>query len=75
MKTCYFCKGPIESKRIDYMARSGDDYVLVKNLPAETCAQCGEVYLDPEAARWIDQALTNAQNSDERLEIPVVTCN
>lgn len=74
MKTCYLCKGRITKKAIDYMARQGNDYTLVKNLPADICEQCGEVYLDLAASRRVDEALTRSREAQEHLSIPVVSC-
>lgn len=72
MSTCYFCKGNVVRARIDYMAQSKGDYVLIRNLPVEQCTQCGEVFLDVPASRQIDAALADAAGADERVEIPVV---
>ena len=74
MKTCYFCKGSLGRSRIDYMARRAAQYVLIRSLPAETCRQCGEVYLNAMASRQIDAALSKAATTKLRLEIPVVNC-
>ena len=74
MKTCYFCKGPVAPAHIDHMARVERQYVLVRHVPAEVCSQCGEVYLDANASRHIDEAIAHATNSPERLSVPVVTC-
>ena len=75
MKTCYFCKGPVSRKTIDYMAQHGNDYTLVKNLPANVCEQCGEVYLDAAASHCVDKALLEASKAKEHLHIPVVSCH
>jgi YgiT-type zinc finger domain-containing protein len=74
MTTCRFCRGPIVSKRIDHMAQRGDVYVLIRNLPAEVCAQCSEVYLDVAASRCVDRALDEAPRADQHMEVPVVMC-
>lgn len=75
MNTCYFCKGPIKHGRIDYMAKKAGLFALVKNLPVESCSQCGEIYLDDAASRQIDELLANPASADEHLDIPVVQCH
>ena len=72
MKTCYFCRGPVEARTIDYMARRGDTYTLVKGLRAEVCGQCGEIYLGIEASKAIDRALDETGASKESVVVPVV---
>ena len=74
MKTCYFCKGPIEESRIEYMAHRAGRYVLLKDLPAEVCTQCGEVYIDDNSSRNIDEALADNAFAGEHLNVPVVRC-
>ncbi len=74
MKTCYFCKGTIELRGVDYMARGETGYVSVKGLPAEVCVQCGETFLEADSSRRVDEALSRAPASPERMEIPVVAC-
>ncbi len=74
MKTCYFCKGATEHRSVDYMAHGKAGYVLVKGLPAEVCVQCGETCLDAASSRRVDDALSRATASPERIEIPVVAC-
>ena len=75
MNTCYFCKGPVEPGRIDYMASRAGRYALVKDLRVELCGQCGEAYLDDEASRQIDGLLATAASSGEHVDVPVVYCH
>ncbi len=56
------------------MAKRSGNYTLVKSLSAEVCSQCGEVYIDADASRQIDDAISMAGSSDEHLEVPVVKC-
>ena len=70
MKTCYFCRGPVESGRIDYMAKHPAGYTLVRELPVEVCTQCGEAYLDGESSGRIDRALRDARTAEEHLRRP-----
>lgn len=72
MKTCYFCKGPVVRQRIDYMTKSPEGYTLVKDLDAEVCTQCGEIFLDVAASESIDRAIESRGESNERLEVAVI---
>lgn len=72
MKTCYFCKGRVTPRIIEYMAHRSGEYVLVRNLPVEACEQCGEVYLDPSASRRVDEAFSRKGKAQQRLQVPVI---
>lgn len=73
MKTCYFCKGPIVNRRLDYMANKKGQYVLVRRLLVESCRQCGEVYLDASASSMIDKALREIERTHEHMAVPIVS--
>ncbi|MCX5757077.1 MAG: YgiT-type zinc finger protein [Candidatus Hydrogenedentes bacterium] len=74
MKSCCFCKGPVERQVIDYMAGTKGGYVLVSGLEVEKCTQCGEVYLDTRASERIDIAVSQAAFATSHLDVPVVSC-
>ena len=53
MKTCYFCKGPLRVRRIEHVHEWGGERFLIRNVRAEVCGQCGEVFLAPGTLREI----------------------
>ena len=73
MKTCYFCRGTIRSKKIEHVHRWGHQIFLLKDLPAEVCEDCGEVYFGPEALSLMDEAVTGKIPVVETIQIPVVS--
>lgn len=40
--TCFFCKGQTEERLTKYIVDLGNCVVIVKNVPARVCTQCGE---------------------------------
>ena len=40
--TCFFCKGRTEERLTKYIVDLGTCVVIVKNVPARVCQQCGE---------------------------------
>lgn len=57
MKTCFYCKGPLRRRRIEHMYEWGGARYLIRNVAAEVCAQCGEVYLAPKTLDAIDRVV------------------
>ena len=51
MRECYFCKGKTEKQRVTVDYRWGDKLVVIENVPAEVCTQCGERYFDAGVSR------------------------
>jgi YgiT-type zinc finger domain-containing protein len=42
---CYFCKTKVVEQQITIDYRWGDTLVVIKDVPAGVCQQCGEKYL------------------------------
>ena len=45
---CSFCGGETTEKIIDYDYRRASRLVVISNVPAGVCSQCGEKYFRPE---------------------------
>ncbi len=73
MKRCYFCRGEIMKKKIQHIHQWGNKIVVFKELPAEVCRQCGEVYLSPAVLEKIDSATAQLDRlKKEFIEVPVI---
>ena len=51
---CCCCAGKMGEGRHDFMARVGDEIVVVKDVPALICDTCGEVEYTLETSREMD---------------------
>ncbi len=61
---CVICKmGETAEGRVTVTLQRGDLSVLIKNVPAQICENCGEYYLSDEIT---DQVLKQAQASAAR---------
>lgn len=75
MSKCYFCKGKTEIKNVDVDFRWGNKLFVVKNVPVEICAQCGERYYSAKISKKLDD-LVKKQNSErikpqQTIEVPI----
>ena len=52
---CNFCKGEIEERLIRYVQDFQGRVVIIENVPAEVCTQCGEQLLRPDVAEKLQQ--------------------
>lgn len=71
VKTCYFCKGQVELKKIDHIHRWKGQMYLFKNVGAEVCNQCGEVFLLPASLRYMDETVQHPSKAEKEIKIPV----
>jgi YgiT-type zinc finger domain-containing protein len=52
---CCCCAGKMREGRHDFMARIGDEIIVIKDIPALICDTCGEVEYTLEVSREIDR--------------------
>lgn len=73
MSECFFCKGKTKIKKVDVDFRWGDKLYVVKNVPVEICAQCGERYYSAEVSKKLDQLVKKQtpQKPQQTIEVPV----
>ena len=52
---CAACKGETSEQLIRYVQDFEGRVVIVENVPADVCAQCGEKYIRPDVAEKIQR--------------------
>jgi len=67
---CAFCKeGHLEPKRTTITLQRGDTTVILKNVPAEVCGNCGEPYLSEENTAKVLELAEGAVKRGAEVEI------
>ena len=71
--TCYFCRrGVLEDRHVTVDFRWGDKLVIIQNVPARVCNECGERYYAAAVVRQMEQLAKDGRKEKE-LRVPVVT--
>ena len=66
---CRVCGGLMEHRMTDVPFKIGDSSILVlKALPVLQCRQCGEIEMEDNTMRRVDQVLAGVDTSSE-LEV------
>ena len=68
---CYFCGGKLEAGLATIPFVMNKSIVIVKQVPAEVCTQCGEPIMNSDVAAVVDRLLKQAQRSG--FEVSIVT--
>ncbi len=68
---CYLCGGTPELRRVTAENWWGEQLVLVENVPAWVCRNCGEQYFDASTCRSLDALRAAPPGTDRFLEVPV----
>ena len=50
---CFYCKGVMKSSKTTYTINRKDYHLVIDNIPALICNQCGEPYFDESEVRLI----------------------
>lgn len=67
---CQLCKnGTTEKGRVTVTLERGSTVVLIKNVPAEICENCGEYYLDEKTTYNILAKAEVAAKNNAEVEI------
>ena len=52
---CYFCRAEVVQQQITVDYRWGDALVVIKDVPAGVCQQCGEKYLSGDVYKEMER--------------------
>lgn len=66
---CYFCGGRVTPDFATIPFVVGKSVIVVKEVPAYVCTQCGEAIMDSEVAQVVDQLLKRAWQSGFQVSI------
>lgn len=71
-KKCYFCKGEVIRQQVTIDYRWGDDLVVIKNVPAGVCQQCGEKYLSSVVYKELEKLAKNKNHVKTKITVDVL---
>ena len=59
---CIMCKGNIAQVRHTFVQEIDDSIIIIKNVPALVCSQCGEVYYSDEISENLEEIVNRLQD-------------
>lgn len=69
--TCFFCKGQALESTTKFIVDLGPCVVIIKNVPAHVCQQCGEATFSNEVARQLE-CMVNAVKNSIMSEVAII---
>lgn len=60
---CFYCKGETKETMTKFIVDLGRCVVIVKNVPARVCQQCGEASYSSEVARQLEKIVEAVKHS------------
>lgn len=69
MSQCPFCKGTKVDAHTTFTVDLGFKIVIVRNVPALVCDQCGSDWIDDETAEQLEVLVNDAKKNHAMVEI------
>lgn len=67
---CVICKSHLEKKEVNHIVDLGESgIIIVKNVPANVCTQCGEYYLDTGTAIKLENIIEEIRKNKAEVLI------
>ena len=70
---CFTCKGILQEKKVNYVVDLENTIIIIKDVPAKVCTQCGEQYFDDETAQNIEKIVNQLKQLS--VEVTIVKYN
>ena len=68
---CDLCGGELVPGKTSVELWHGEELLVLRDIPADVCAECGEAYLSPEVSERIDAFLETYHQCRPQRYIPV----
>lgn len=68
---CEYCGGIIVEKHVDLTRRFRGKYVVVKNVPAGVCTECGTRYYAANVLKTVEETIRGRRKAKREVLVPV----
>lgn len=66
---CPVCGGTIKRETTNLPLELETGLLYVKNIPADVCSQCGEVFIPDEVAAELEKIVASARKQKAEIEV------
>ena len=70
-ETCEYCDGPIVEKRVTLYRQVKGEYMLIENVPAGVCTQCGTRYYAVNVLKTIEESIRGRRKAEREVLVPI----
>lgn len=67
---CILCKADLTKGNVNHIVDLGEGIIIIKNVPANICEQCGEYYVDTQIALKLESIVEEVKKS--RAEVLII---
>ena len=70
---CILCRANLTKGRVNHIVDLREGIIIIKNVPANVCNQCGEYYLDTKTAMELENMVDKIKRN--KAEVFIVNYN
>jgi YgiT-type zinc finger domain-containing protein len=70
-EACEYCGGPIVENRVTLHRKVRRKYVVVQNVPAGVCTECGTRYYSANVLKTVEERLRGHRPAEREVLVPV----
>ncbi len=70
-ETCEYCGGKIVEKRVTLHRKVNGHYVLLEDVPAGVCTECGMRYYAANVLKTIEESMRGRKKAGREVVVPV----
>ncbi len=70
-ETCEYCGGTIVEKRVTLHRKVKGHYVLLENVPAGVCTECGTRYFSANVLKTIEESVRGRKPAQREEVVPI----
>lgn len=74
-RSCNVCQGRLEERLTTYTQWLDERLIVIENVPALVCEQCGETYYAPDVVDKIQAVIWSGAEPVRTVETPVYDLN
>ncbi len=68
---CEYCDGAIVGKKVNIYRKVKGRYVLVENVPAGVCTECGTRYYAANVLKTVEETIRGRRKAKREVLVPV----
>ena len=68
---CDLCGGTVNEEKVSYTLFYEGHWIIVENVPAKVCNQCGEKLFDPDTVDRLQATIWKKQKPERKIKTPV----
>ena len=71
VESCEYCGGDIEERRVTLHRKVKGNYMLIEDVPAGVCTECGIRYYAANVLKTIEESIHGRSKADREVLVPV----